>query len=500
MDDRDQELKDMLSGALNKVDFPYNDNYWQAASGMLEQPQRTSFIWWGLGMFLLTTLSATMTFLLFNEGDHNMLGIASAQNSYALTEAKSEAETKSSSKATSQLRKTSVDKTSTQAVFSTAFTSQIQEQPKSTNSIVETSNDGIDSVQEMSGVMNTETKVRPRPTPGLTNGSQTNSEVSKPGLLSSLFSSKASGNLFSGTAQNRNAQGNLFSRTNMESIGLRAFSNFHRNVPNLAEPDSLFIPKWKPAIPLFFSLSVYSGLSLVKSDLKTTDPGLADYIQNRQAGESEFISWDFGAALKVNYNRFVFQTGLERTQYGEDFSYDFPVVTSTVNTSVEDNSYWDYDTTWNSPGGGGFFIVDSSYVEDFDTTFTTVMDTGSTGVNGSNRITYFEVPLLAAYRFDFGRIGVEVGGGALVGFLSQAKATLPHPEWTGTELTAGDAYRKTRWSYQGQIEISYQLDEKFTVFIQPVIRRSLQSTLRRPEEVDARYNTYRLWGGLGYRF
>ena len=134
----------------------------------------------------------------------------------------------------------------------------------------------------------------------------------------------------------------------------------------------------------------------------------------------------FGVAFEVEQKYFLYSTGFQFTNFYEKFHLadNWKTIDSTINTHIEDNSYWNVDTVWYLDLDSLLIgdtvwlpLYDSSLINQFDTSFTTDYDTSSNSYNYNrlNKVKYVEFPLIFGFHFGQKKWKYSIKTGLITG-------------------------------------------------------------------------------------
>lgn len=169
--------------------------------------------------------------------------------------------------------------------------------------------------------------------------------------------------------------------------------------------------------------------------------------------ETKFQGAGLGIDLDLQKENWLFTSGLHFSTRADGvenligYNYD---TTYTTRTQL----VWQVitDSTWVVTGPyTGTYLHDTLYLSRYDS--ITQVELDSSEITSTNTYSYLEVPLLAGYRFGFGRVAVDVLGGA---YLSYSKLQNP------SELMREES--QFGWSLALQPAIRYYLRPDFSVF------------------------------------
>jgi hypothetical protein len=266
----------------------------------------------------------------------------------------------------------------------------------------------------------------------------------------------------------------------------------------------------KPAffIP-YFSFGAYIGLNSSKKNIEfntLVDKALQDKRLNE---EKASFSTNYGLEFLYNISpAWSFSAGVEYTSYIENINYSgiqkegIDVQDNSFYT-IRDSSYWSdnlvlvngVSTLYH---GAQYNVVkDTSFVQDIDSTQYAYTDQSPLALNGKNKFTYIEVPLLVGYQFPFKQLEVQVQSGISMAFLQnkQARYLLDQNNAENQDLLSIN-----RQVYSGLLSISllYPVSRKVKVYIQPAYKKQLNNSIERADQFTQRFSSYHI--NVGLRF
>jgi len=208
--------------------------------------------------------------------------------------------------------------------------------------------------------------------------------------------------------------------------------------------------------------------------------GYEGMVNELNAGEKPIPGYSYGAGINYDLNRIRMSTGISFTQFRNKAYYNFPHenIDTITDYNITPDNYWDVfcvdsfyiavgpDTTWE-------YIMDSTFITEYDTTETITYDTAKWNsiYDNLNSYTYFEIPVAIGYRFVKGRLSYMVRGGVIAGIFLKTK---------GQTLSAGAVtdycdlndlpFIKTKFSILLGISASYSVTSRLSVYVSPDLR------------------------------
>ena len=212
-------------------------------------------------------------------------------------------------------------------------------------------------------------------------------------------------------------------------------------------------------------------------------------MQYRNDHEHPAVSVSAGANVRLNLGNWYLQTGLGYSEFSQYRNYNnsFQALDSL-------NSYYRTDTIW-----GWVFDppdVGKPIILGYDTVYVPVYNTTN---EGYNRWKYLEVPLLAGYRFNMGRFGLEVGTGFSCGFFLAADGNVPDLKDNNrfTELKdIRDEMNRYLFSYILQAGFSWHITPAWSLDVSPFYKQNLNSVFKKNYPVSQKFSSFGVNFGL----
>lgn len=236
---------------------------------------------------------------------------------------------------------------------------------------------------------------------------------------------------------------------------------------------------------LEFSYSLHHG----NLNFRSTDEIFDSYANLRTNGEQFKLSRQFQGLIAFQVGkRAYFKTGISLNVIESDYYFVDQVNKRTIRDSIWNDRTMEYEVT------------------------ETVADIY---IDGINKYTFIDIPLLFSYGWQFNKIGMNLTTGPLVNISFTREGSLPSLIGQGIDLDDGlwndrDIYRKTAGlSWFLSTQISYQAYRNVDIYIEPRIISGLNSvTLENDgKEVEISKTSYPLsqrvfqYGvGAGLRF
>ena len=323
--------------------------------------------------------------------------------------------------------------------------------------------------------------------------SENNGEVSNPGLTDDLEEVNAT---------TSNAQIDK----NEQAEEINAFGNDDGVQSQIPQPNAA------PSTN-YLRLGFESGLFSTTRTLKALDPDCEEYVVKRNSQEIMKPSYYFGLNFGQQINKLNWQLGLNYSVYQENISYNNEVLGldildngywnqfNSIDTSVSSKwvidsifvGHWEFDTTLTN-------VVDSNYVEQWDTTMAVKLDSTIEQNNGVHSLSYFEVPLFLGYTFGKDKWLFDLQPGVSIGFLSGSRGSrYIDKSLTGLvdQANSAEQLNKVIWKAHFRVGVRYSM-HKWDVGIYPHYSYTLNNVLK-STKVDQRYGNLGISLGVYYK-
>jgi hypothetical protein len=233
-----------------------------------------------------------------------------------------------------------------------------------------------------------------------------------------------------------------------------------------------------------------------------------DIMNDNHTGENSL-----GVAFTYQYFRDQtgFESGLAFTQ--NNFSCDHYFQKIVTDTSF----YWDYfdrqdfvyDTTWYIDldyllqTGDTVFIpnVDSTLIMVPDSTQKISVDSSTINMKEKHNYTFsfLEIPLIAHYRIIDQQFYIDLSAGFIPMFMISKTGKFSYPE---SDMVVGaeeiDFDYGFMLTFYGSAVFGYKFDNRWSVFVEPHIRRNLFSVVQN-NNVHVKINSWGIKAGIAYR-
>lgn len=195
---------------------------------------------------------------------------------------------------------------------------------------------------------------------------------------------------------------------------------------------------------------------------------------SNQLLDSTISSWrtnTYGFNFEVLQKRFFYSTGVQMTNFFEEFSLEdkWETIDSSIFTNVDVYTYWNVDTVWflnlDSLLVGDTVWVpyyDSTQINEYDTSYITNYDTTKhyLSYNKFNKMKYLEVPIIFGFQFGNKKWKYSIKTGLIAGFLVSYDYKIALPRNEG--ILEGNFVKYSFWSYTN-LNIQYEFSDRFSV-------------------------------------
>lgn len=238
-----------------------------------------------------------------------------------------------------------------------------------------------------------------------------------------------------------------------------------------------------------FSLVVYAGPAYSQTNILGDNN---EYLDFRNANESNYGSWSMGAELKIHLKNWIITSGLSYSVYNQSRSY-----MHTYQEYSPENSYYNHDTTW-----AWFFDppeIGAPVVVGVDSNWVKVYNDITIDNSGINQVSYLEIPLLVGYRYNASLFSFEINTGAYLGFLMNSNIRVPDFV-NNNEIVDPQETNKSMVNFAVNASVYYHLNRNTSVFLSPYYKQNTGSLFKDSYPVNQRLKTYGINFGISYSF
>jgi hypothetical protein len=215
------------------------------------------------------------------------------------------------------------------------------------------------------------------------------------------------------------------------------------------------------------------------------------YQSDSRNNEKPLATYNGGIDVGVLFkDKYQVSVGLGIDKKGEKYSYRG----QDAQYHTTDTSYYVYDTIIDSVQ-----YIDSTYITD---THTEQTKAAIAAKSGHNSYQYIKLPIMFGYRFNLGeKWFITPNAGVVVNYLIKAQAT-----WFDAETqqyitySSRNLYNPLVLAARAKIDIGFNINEKWSILLQPGYTRFLQSIYRKEEHFKQYPYSYDLNIAVRYKF
>jgi hypothetical protein len=259
---------------------------------------------------------------------------------------------------------------------------------------------------------------------------------------------------------------------------------------NYFAQDSVNVIKSKHSLNKDFSVGMYLLPAYVAKSLKA-DEAYDNYLNLRSENEDNILVLGLGTEFRLSINRMYLQSGLEYSVYGENVRYNY-----TTNTVDLQNSYYNLDTTW-------VWIYDPPFYGEprpvaIDSSWNAVYKKIEMASEVKNRFQFIEIPFIAGFHTNTGKLKFEIGTGVSFGSLISCKGYLPDISLNSlTELGKSTPFlQETTFNYILNAGIEYNFNDIWSIILKPNYKQNLQSFFTKDYGISQKYHTFGVIMGI----
>ncbi len=235
--------------------------------------------------------------------------------------------------------------------------------------------------------------------------------------------------------------------------------------------------------------------------------------QVEKMNETHYAQNSYGLSFTYLYskNKIGFETGLGFSQYNmnSDYEYEKLVTDSSLQWEYFNKEITQIDTTWYLnldtllQTGDTLLIpnIDSTKVWVTDSTGKIIIDTSFVTAVSKIKYSYsfLEIPIIAHYTLSNKKLSVRVSAGLIPMFLISKAGNIYFPE-SGVVTNANDITFDFGFalSFYGAAVFGYNLNENWTIFAEPYLKRNLFSIIYN-EQIQLKTNSWGIKAGVSYR-
>lgn len=308
---------------------------------------------------------------------------------------------------------------------------------------------------------------------------------------------------------------------NINEDSLQAEENFENNFVqeddvverDFLHPTNYFNPQIDKKSDKFLSLQDFSvGYEFMPVNFSVYNYSTAsnsnfnDLLNNSLTPK---FAYSTGFFAEIDKNNFAIQSGMYHTQFWERFYMidEFTNIDTLININILQTTKWQVDTVYflnldSLLQGDTVWIpyFDSTKINYVDTNIVTTFDTTNTVYEyySKNRYTYFEVPLIFSYNFNFQRFNIGLQAGVIASFLIQNRGLMFGND--GLVLLQKQIPRtKIFVSPYISFKAGYKITDNLSVYVSPFYRFPMQNFYSE-ELIFRKMSAYGAKFGIQYYF
>jgi len=261
------------------------------------------------------------------------------------------------------------------------------------------------------------------------------------------------------------------------------------------------IKKWS------YSVAINAGVAKVGKKLKG-DELFNEYVDIRMTQEKEIYTPQFGVEVNFQKSKFVFNTGIQYKQFGENNQY----AALSKQLQINDDSKWntfnkqivDVDTLYifgivqyqsNLVG-----VKDSVLEIKKDSIYAYASDSSILKANGKTNYTYLEIPLQIGYEFKSGKWALTPMAGISFGYLISSNASYINKNINKIEsISETNAIKNYMLNYTCRLNLTYNINRKIGVSFAPMFSANVFSITKGNFGVNSRYYAKGIIAGINLK-
>lgn len=478
---------------FNEQNFEFKEEYWQAASALIDQHQkgkkkmRIIIRWASIFTFLL--MVGTVLFVFFPEQKNSDVSLTPSS--------KVKEEINTTNSGSYSYPESHVSKNKSDNAIS-----------EHQNSSIVKSNDQKDIVLSNTSLNNTKQSSSKK----ISSVDITNSSTPKTNLISNqnlvaehVSQPLADEKLEAHLEQDQSNPLLSWDDYNMTTLGIQPF------IPSTAHTQE----KKDNSKPLFylpyFSVGLYAGIHSSQRSIEVKEAFNSVLKDKKTSEENTQSSYNVGIEGQYYFKqRWSVSLGAEYMSYVENINYSGIDKNS---THINDESYYDIKDSsfWNSGWvmidsmprflqyASYHVVKDSTFIQKSDTTVSKYTDENIKSLNGQNRYSYIEVPILVGYQFPYKSFEIQLQSGLSMGFLQshQAKYAVDNEDYNNQSLVN---IKQQVSNLILRVSVLYPLNQQTYLYLQPAYKTQITNSVEAQGGFAQRFSSYHVNLGVRYLF
>ena len=262
----------------------------------------------------------------------------------------------------------------------------------------------------------------------------------------------------------------------------------------------------KLAKKISYAISVYSGLQAIHKTIQPTTQ-FQEYAARRSNEENAAMTSFHGVNINLKRKHILVSAGFQYNTFSEINNYK----AVSKQWQVSDLSKWNSTTkqvlvvdTFYYFGIRSYkstlaTVNDSSFQEQYDSSFVNTANNKILDANKKTRLTYVELPITFGYEFKVNKISIAPCAGVSFGYLTKKEGAYINRNLTGIEsISSIKEIRNYMINYCFQLQIGYAVNRRIGIFIAPQYKANAISITKKSFGVDTFYKSF--GGLLGMKF